>query len=232
MPEKTLEEPFIAQTEPASLPLCGFCALPYYQQYFQVTTDEVIWKIFYALTLVWYKKFRHTARKVDFYGPFWIYATLVFSLAASQNLYSFLSRPEHTRFKYTIEYVPKAFAVIFVFGFSVPILFNLLLRGFGGTISYTRVVSIYGYGQCVNVVTMLLCAFPDATSQNFFIAWGAVHSSLFVFLCLKEELVQTSEGNLKFIAVGAMGACQLVLILIYKKYFFGDLYRIDAYYST
>lgn len=229
MKEGLLEE---NAPQPRELPLCGFFSLPYYQQYFEVTTEEVLWKVFYALTVVWYKKFKISAQKVDFYGPFWVYATMVFSLAASQNLYSFLSRPEHTRFKYTIEYVPKAFGVVFVFGFFVPVLVNLLLRGFGGGIRYSRVVSIYGYSQCVNVLMMLLCAYPNTSSQNFFIAWGALHSSLFVFLCLKEELVRTAEGNLKFVAVAVMASCQLMLVLIYKKYFFGDLYRMDAYYSS
>ena len=227
-----MEERLVEPETPKGLPMCGFCTLPYYQQYFEVTTDEVLRKIFFALTVVWYRRFRLAAQRVDFYGPFWIYATMVFSLAASQNLYSFLSRPEHTRFKYTIEYVPKAFAVIFVFGFLVPVLVNLLLRGFGGGIRYSKVVSIYGYSQCINVLMMLLCAYPNATSQNFFIAWGAVHSSLFVFLCLKDELVQTAEGNLKFVAVAVMASCQLVTVLIYKRYFFGDLYRVDTYYST
>ena len=225
-------EPTTVIREESSIPMCGFCSFTYYQQYFDVTTKEVIYKILIALTIVAYKKFKTNQKRPDMYGPFWIYATIVFALALSQNTYSFLTKPEHTKFVYTISYLPQAFAIIYVFGFVFPVIFNLLIRGFGGSISYMKIITIYGYGMCINVVMMLLCAYPNSTSQNFFITYGAVHSSLFLFLGIKDELLNSGEGNLKYIAVGIMAFAQVLAIVIYKKYFFGNLYRSDVYYQA
>ena len=207
-----------------SIPCCGFFSVEYYQQFFDTTTDEVLKKIYYALTVVSYQRFKNlTKGRIDFYGPFWIYATIVFSLAVSQNLYSYLTRPEESHFRYTIGYAPNAFMIVYVFGVFVPVFFNVILRAFGGVIEYFKVISIYGYSQCINVIMLLLCAYPSHTAQNFFIIWGAIQSSAFQFLCLNNEL-ENYKGNLRFIAVCTMAGCQIVLIIIYKTYFFGDLY--------
>ena len=161
--------------------------------------------------------------RIDFYGPFWIMATMVFALAVSQNTYSYLTRPQDAPFEYTIGYVPNAFMIVYIFGILMPIIFNLIIRAFGGYMEYFRVISIYGYSQCINVIMMLLCAYPSTSAQNFFIIWGAVHSSAFLFLCINKEL-ENSKGNLKYIAVCTMAGCQVVLVIIYKRYFFGNLY--------
>jgi hypothetical protein len=212
------------------IPCCGFCHSKYFHQFFNVTTNEVMNKVFFALTLAFYRKFKEIGpNKIDMYGPFWTYATMVFSLAVSQNIYSYMTKPEHTRFKYTIEYVPKAFMIVFVFGFFIPLFFNIIIRAFGGMIKYSKTISIYGYSQCINIFAMLLCGYPNDTYQNFLIIYGAVHSSLFLFLCLKDEL-RDSQGTLVYIAIGTLAACQLILVIIYKKYFFGNIYSADANY--
>lgn len=212
------------EPEKNSIPLCGFCSVRYYQQFFDTTTDEVLKKVLFALTVVFYKKFNElTENRVDFYGPFWIYATIVFALAVSQNLYSYLTKPMGAGFEYTIGYVPNAFMIVYVFGIFMPVFFNVIIRAFGGYIGYFKVVSIYGYSQCINILMMILCAYPKHSAQNFFIIWGAVQSSAFLFLCLNKEL-EKYKGNLKYIAICTMAGCQVVLVIIYKNYFFGNLY--------
>ena len=121
-------------------------------------------KLFYAFTLVFYKKFKAVSEdRVDFYGPFWIYATMVFSLSVSQNLYSFLIKPEGSSFQYSISYLPNAFTVIFIFGFLIPLFYNVILRAFGGFVSFCKMITIYGYSQSIQIVMLLLCAYPDST---------------------------------------------------------------------
>jgi len=212
------------------IPCCGFCHSKYFRQFFNVNTTEVIWKVFYSVTIIFYKQFKEIApTRIDMYGPFWTYATMVLSLAVSQNIYSYMTKPEHTRFKYTIEYVPKAFMIVYVFGFFIPFFFTIIIRAFGGMIKYSRSISIYGYSQVINVLAMLMCGYPNDTWQNFFITYGAVHSSIFLFLCLKDEL-KDSQGTLVYIAIGTLVVSQLILVIIYKKYFFSNIYRADANY--
>jgi len=224
-PDNSFEEEMEPEEAPDnSIPLLGILSLRYYQQFFDTDTEEVLRKIKYALSVVLYKRFNELTRgRIDFYGPFWIYATLVFALAVSQNTYSYLTKPKDAAFEYTIAYVPNAFMIVYIFGIFMPIFFNLVIRAFGGYMEYFRIISIYGYSQCINVLMMVLCAYPKQSAQNFFIIWGAAHSSAFLFLCLHKEL-EKSAGNLKYIAVCTMAGCQVVLVIIYKRYFFGNLY--------
>ena len=235
--EKLLEEPKtdsipVGQSEkPATyIPCCGICSPKYFRQFFNVKTSEVMLKLFYGLTIVFYKNFKEVGpNKIDMYGPFWIYATMVMSLAISQNIYSFLSRPEHSKFQYTIEYVPQAFMIVFLFGLMIPIVFNVIIRAFGGSIRYSHAISIYGYSQTINIIALILCCYPNASWQNFFITCGAFHSSIFLYLCLKRELVN-QQGSLMYIAIFTLIVCQLVLIIFYKKFFFGNFYTANNNY--
>lgn len=231
--EPLLEEPVPPPPPPQSVPCCGIFSAKYFAQFFNCTTAEVAWRLFYSLTVVFWRKFRLIGPgKIDMYGPVWIYATMVLSLAVSQNIYSYLTRPAHTKFVYTISYVPTAFAIVYVFGFLVPVLFNIIIRAFGGMISYAQIITIYGYSQAINIIVMLICGYPNSTYQNFCITYGALHSSIFLFLCLKDEL-QSSEKNLVYIAIGSLAVMQLILVIVYKQYFFGNIYNINnQYYSA
>ena len=224
-----LTEPLVAPPPEESIPICGFCSTNYYRQFFNVTTSEVLEKAVCALVVFRFHRFNELcARGTDFYGPFWIYATIVFSLAVSQNLFSLLTKPEHTRLVYTIDYVPKAFGIVYVFGVFVPVFFTFILKTMGTNISFLKTILIYGYSQCINIFLLLACAYPNSSSQSFFITWGAVQSSAFVYLCLKDEL-RNSEGSLQKVAIGVMSAIQFVLVIIYKRFFFGDLYKANYY---
>lgn len=207
--------------------LCSIFTIQYYQKYFNVTTSEVLKKIAYSLTLINYKKFKKVSKnKTDFYGPFWIYITMIFSLSISQNLYSLLSKPKNRNFQYTIKYLPNSFSIILLFGFLIPIFFNTIIRAFGGFIAYNKIITIYGYSQSINVFVLFLSAYPNGFYQSLVILWGAVHSTVFIFLCLKEELLER-QGDVRNFGVGSLCFCQLLLVVVYKVYFFGDLYQED-----
>ncbi len=124
----------------------GIISFDYYHQFFQVTTNEVLLKLFFSLTIIFYKKFKKMMNsKMDFYGPIWIFITMIVSLSISQNLYSYLTKPDNEKYRYSIEYLPTAFIIVFVMGFIIPLFFNIMLRAFGGVISYSMVVTVYGY---------------------------------------------------------------------------------------
>lgn len=152
-----------------AIPLCGVCKLRYYQQYFDVNTYDVVKKLTYSLLFICNNFPDVAGNKTDLYGPFWIYATLVFSLAISQNIYSYASKPENAKFQYTVAYIPPAFAIIFSFGFVVPLIFNFMLSVLGCMMTYTRAIEIYGYSQIINIIMILLCSWPNSSLQTGFI---------------------------------------------------------------
>ncbi len=87
---------------------------------------------------------------------------------------------------------------------------------------------MYGYSQTTNVFCLLVCAYPNQSLQSFMIIYGAVHSSIFLFFAFNNEIGQTG-GNSKYFIFTIMAAGQFVLILIYKYYFFGNLYAKKEY---
>ena len=87
---------------------------------------------------------------------------------------------------------------------------------------------MYGYSQTTNVFCLLVCAYPNQSLQSFMIIYGAVHSSIFLFFAFNNEIGQTG-GNSKYMIFTIMAAGQFVLILIYKYYFFGNLYSKKEY---
>ena len=81
--------------------------LEFLKKYFDVEVDDIKDKLISAVTPM-STKFQQLAEKTpDLYGPFWIYATLVFLVAVAGNLSSYVNHPhEITKFKYNFNFVP------------------------------------------------------------------------------------------------------------------------------
>lgn len=119
--------------------------------------------------------------------------------------------------------------VVYIFGIVIPIFYSLILRAFGGYIDFTKMITIYGYSQIIQVIMLLFCAYPNASFQNFCVIYGGLHGSVFMFLCFKNEL-DSKEQTLKMVSLITMGVCQITLVIIYKTYFFGDIYNVNNNY--
>lgn len=75
------------------IPLCGCLSVRYYQSYFDIDTVDVISRISNAM---FYCKrednfLSRVKDKPDAYGPFWIATTLIFTLAVTSHINSWLS---------------------------------------------------------------------------------------------------------------------------------------------
>jgi len=76
------------------------------KKYFDVDADDIKNKMIAALTPM-NTKFQELAEKSpDLYGPFWIYATLVFLVAVAGNLSGYLNSKDSSNFKYDFNFVP------------------------------------------------------------------------------------------------------------------------------
>ena len=67
--------------------------IEYYQKYFNVSTNDVIYRVLGSMTPMLTQSFllNKIRPNPDLYGPFWITSTLIFSIAISGNILSFLS---------------------------------------------------------------------------------------------------------------------------------------------
>ena len=68
----------------------------------------------------------------DLYGPFWIYTTLIFMIAAAGNFSRYMAGDKD----YDFDFVPIAAGLIYTIGFCYPFIMCFMMRTFGAKIEY------------------------------------------------------------------------------------------------
>uniref|UniRef100_A0A3B3DI07 Protein YIPF n=1 Tax=Oryzias melastigma TaxID=30732 RepID=A0A3B3DI07_ORYME len=141
----------------------GFWTFEYYQSFFNVDTIQVLERVRGSMMPFPGRSFlKHYVRtSPDLYGPFWICVTLVFSMAISGNLSTFLSQTGNPEYHYRPQFhrVTIAAAVIFIYAWLVPV----ALWGFLtwrrraerqiGVFSFLETVCVYGYSLFIYIPT-------------------------------------------------------------------------------
>ena len=74
------------------IPFCGCLSVRFYQPYFDVDTSEIIDRISHAMFYCRRDEnfLAHISEKPDAYGPVWIATTLVFAVAVTSHINSWL----------------------------------------------------------------------------------------------------------------------------------------------
>ncbi|XP_076609568.1 protein YIPF2 [Chaetodon auriga] len=148
----------------------GFWTFEYYQSFFNVDTVQVLDRVKGSLMPLPGRNFikHHLRTNPDLYGPFWICVTLVFSVAISGNLSTFLSEMGNPAYHYRPQFhrVTIAAVVIFTYAWLVPIgLWGFLTwrqgaeRQIGGY-SFLETVCVYGYSLFIYIPTSVLWIIP------------------------------------------------------------------------
>jgi hypothetical protein len=84
--------------------------------------------------------------KADLYGPVWIYATLVFAVAAAGNISGYLATPANVPFHYNFNFIPTASSLLFGIALFVPITIYFVMKMLGGRhLHVTSFICIYAY---------------------------------------------------------------------------------------
>uniref|UniRef100_A0A670KFJ9 Protein YIPF n=1 Tax=Podarcis muralis TaxID=64176 RepID=A0A670KFJ9_PODMU len=147
----------------------SFWTFEYYQAFFDVDTYQVLDRIKGSLLPLPGKNFvwHHLRNNPDLYGPFWICATLVFTLAISGNLSSFQEKKGSPQF----HKVSIAGIIIYCYAWLVPLaLWGYLQWRKGVQVhvdSYTflEMVCVYGYSLFVYIPTAMLWLIPISWLQ-------------------------------------------------------------------
>ncbi|XP_020508475.1 protein YIPF2 [Labrus bergylta] len=148
----------------------GFWTFEYYQSFFNVDTVQVLDRVKGSVMPLPGKNFvkHHLRSNPDLYGPFWICVTLVFSVAISGNLSSFLSQMGNPEYHYRPQFhrVTIAAIIIFMYAWLVPIgLWGFLTWRQGterqvGGYSFLETVCVYGYSLFIYIPTSVLWIIP------------------------------------------------------------------------
>lgn len=207
----------------------AFWTFEYYQKLFDVDTFHVKERIIGSV-LPWPRKnFVHVylRRNPDLYGPFWICTTLVFAIAISGNISTFLVNLGKPDYKYTPEFrkVTIAATAIFSYAWLVPLaLWGVLLwRNNKGmnlvSYSFMEIVCVYGYSLAVYIPAVIIWILPFMWVQ-----W----LSIVLALCLSGSVlvmtfwpaVREDHPKVYIVILSAILALNVLLAVGCKMYFF------------
>ena len=179
------------------IPLCGCLSVKFYQPYFDVDTEEVIVRLLQAL---FYCKRENNFvsiinDKPDAYGPFWIATTLIFSVAVTSHINSWISSWMHNKnWEYDFQSIVTASSVVYGFAIGAPFLFYLLFRHLEGNVKLITAVCVYGYSSFVFIPATLLCLLPSHLISWLALLGAAAAAALFLLRNLG-PIVVTSMGR-------------------------------------
>lgn len=193
------------------------CCLNFLRQYFSITSQEVRQRLIQSFIPFNSGFYEICVNKPDLYGPFWIYTTLIFVIAACGSLSSYFQNQVDQNFYQ--QFVPIAGTTIYSIGFGLPLLLYILLKFFGEKISYFSTVCIYGYSLSVFIPITIICSCGNVYVQWIFLSYGVLASTSFILFNFW-KLFSVQTGNKKYILIGIVIIVQAVLFLLLKLYFF------------
>ena len=195
------------------------CNLSFLQQYFDIETDEIKDRLIFSLIPFNRKFISLVQHKPDLYGPFWIYTTLIFVIAASGSLTKYLHGVRNEEFFQ--EFIPLAASVIYGIGFCLPFIVTILMKFFGSETPFILVLCIYAYSFTIFIPISILCI-PFESLQWVLLLYAIASSTVFLLLNFQYELDRYVD-NRKYFILGVILIFQICLFLVLKLKFFSHI---------
>eukprot|EP01041_Mallomonas_annulata_P001499 gene1499-2892_t len=189
--------------EQPEIPFCGCLSIRYYQPFFDVDTTDIGTRL---LNAVFFCR-RETPfvalinEKPDAYGPFWISTTLVFTIAVTSHINSWLSSwIKGNTWEYDFQSVVTVASLIYGFMGMVPVSIWFVLR---------------------QLDAKLICLAPSELVSWLALLGAAALSSVFLLRNLAPVFVLHARQQAP-IMLGVIGFTQLVLTLSLKFCFYNN----------
>ena len=209
--------------------LPAFMSLKAIQPYFDVTSKDILQRLLFAF-MFWNGKFYseyHT--KPDLYGPFWVLTTLIAMLFISGNVYRYIEWPDDSdeEFSYSFSVIPIAAGIIYGIGVGLPLLMKVMLNLYGtgeqreGVASVLSAIGIYGYSFTPFIIMSMFCGIlPFDWAHWVLIVLSGVASFGFLWKNYWNDFKENLDSKLRWVAVGVICTVQVILLLLFKFYFF------------
>ncbi|XP_028401114.1 protein YIPF1-like [Dendronephthya gigantea] len=141
-----------------------FWTFEYYQTFFDVDTAQVLRRILGSMVPVRRRNFLTTQIRSnpDLYGPFWVCATLVVTIAISGNLANYLIHSGEIQWAYDFHKITLAAVAIFGYAWLVPVAVWGVLAWRGNTSGYSflEIICVYGYSLSIFIPISILWVIP------------------------------------------------------------------------
>lgn len=192
------------------------CNPQFLREYFDIETSDIKQRLFLSLNPCNRTFIELINKKPDLYGPFWIYTTLVFVIAASGSLTKYLSG--HREKEYFQEFVPLSASVIYGIGCVLPFIVYILMKFFDSEAKFINILCIYAYSFFVYIPIMILCI-PVEKLQWPLLIYAVASSTGFLLNNFWKELMQFPDSR-KYFVLGVVFIFQICLLFIIKVNFF------------
>ncbi|XP_075433592.1 protein YIPF2 isoform X1 [Ascaphus truei] len=209
----------------------SFWTFQYYQDFFEIDTYQVLDRIRASLLPIPGKNFvrHHLRNNPDLYGPFWICATLVFTVTIMGNLATFLQKQGSSDYHYSPQFhkVSVAGIAIYSYALMVPLgLWGFLQWRKGvspsvGSYSFIETACVYGYSLSVYIPTTVLWLIPIDWFRWLLILVAMCLSGSVLILTFWPHI----RGDNKMVAVAtvtSMVVLHALLAVGCKMYFFEE----------
>ncbi|XP_055532777.1 protein YIPF1 [Wyeomyia smithii] len=217
----------------------SFLSFEYYQRFFDVDTMTVVDRI--ATSIIPkraptdYLKL-NIGTNPDLYGPIWIVITLIFTIAISGNMASYLQNTGNHHWRYNFHLVSVSATVIILYTSLVPFALWALLRWSVRTDdldieepTYTpsllSLVCVYGYSMAIYVPASILWTIQVTLFQWLLVA-TATFLSGFALLWVLMPAIKTSRFSI-FITP-AIALVHFILATGFMLYFFHPSESVDT----
>ncbi|MCQ2817370.1 MAG: YIP1 family protein [archaeon] len=193
-----------------------FCNPTFLKEYFDIETDDIKQRLCLSLNPFNKTFIDLINKKPDLYGPFWIYTTLVFVIAASGSLTKYLQG--HREKEYFQQFVPVSASVVYGIGFALPFVIFILMKIFDSEAKFINILCIYAYSFFVFIPISILCI-PIEKIQWPLLIYGVLSSTGFLLSNFMRELSQFPDSR-KYFVLGVVFIFQICLLFILKFNFF------------
>ena len=194
------------------------CVFNFIRPYFKITYNDIKTRIIKSFIPVKNDFLDIVSEKPDLYGPFWIYTTLIYVIAAGGALSYYFTNAVNNYFQL---FVPVAGSILYSFGFGFPFVLWLCLKIYKIEMKYVSLICLYGYSLTCFVPVLILCASGFGWIQWILLTYGIANSSAFILINLW-NLIKSLEQKNKYIFIGILCGGQFILFLVLKLYFFGS----------
>ena len=216
--ERSSEQESKKENQPKSYIEKLLCIFSFIRPYFKVTFNDVKTRIIKSFLPINNSFFDIAIENPDLYGPFWIYTTLIYVIAAGGALSYYFTNSVNNYFQ---AFVPVAGSILYCFGFGFPLVMWLYMKIFKIEMKYVSLICLYGYSLTCFIPVLIICASGFAWVQWILLIYGICNSTTFVLINIW-NYIRTIDEKKKYTFLGIFCAGQFILFLILKFYLFGS----------
>jgi len=200
-------------------------ALSYTQQFFDVSSDDVIKRLRLSVAPLPGRangNLNEFRARPDFWGPFWIATTGVLAFAASGNFARLLQTADDEPFKADYGLISVAATMLYGCLVAVPVITRALIYFTGqdaNTINFRQMICVYGYSLTPIIPVSIVCLIPWEFLRWLACLGGLAASLAFMQGHLLADL-SIEAPPLKSKVAAIVGVAQATIFLVYRLHFF------------